>query len=129
MLSGNMAKTEKHWTGYKYMWENHEVWNFSSKKKKVKYIYWFVICTVNYKLWKTRCNMIINQCHIPAERVFKQIVSELQRQKKNGRIAKNKHPWTLLCFWRDVRCKYVVNWCKCKYGINWCDHKCKYVVN
>lgn len=61
--------------------------------EKVIDFYWFVICIVNYKIWKTRCKIIINQCHISAERVFKQIVEELLRQKGKDRRTQNKYPW------------------------------------
>lgn len=42
-------------------------------------LYWLIASTVNSKIWKTRCEMVINQCNIPAENVFKLIVNHLKK--------------------------------------------------
>ncbi|MGL5820184.1 MAG: reverse transcriptase domain-containing protein, partial [Sarcina sp.] len=65
-------------------------------KKNIEELYWLIISIVNYKIWKTRCKMIINQCHISADAVYKQIICELRRQKKIDKRTKNKFPWYLV---------------------------------
>lgn len=64
--------------------------------KNVREFYWLILCIVNYLIWKTQYKMIIQQCHIPAGMVFKQIVCELRKQRTMDRQTKQKYPWTLM---------------------------------
>ena len=58
--------------------------------------YWLIICTVVNKLWRTRCMMVIHQETIPGEVVFKQIRTELKRQRTLDTRKKKLTPWHLL---------------------------------
>lgn len=41
--------------------------------KNTREFYWLVICVINYKLWKTRCKMVLNQMQISAQVLFTQV--------------------------------------------------------
>ena len=58
--------------------------------------YWTIVCTVVNKLWNTRCAMVIHQEAISGEVVFKQIITELKRQRSLDLKQKRSKPWHLL---------------------------------
>ena len=43
--------------------------------------FWLVVCTVVNKIWNTRSAMVINQVTITGETVYKQIITEMRRQR------------------------------------------------
>lgn len=53
-------------------------------------LYWMIICTIVTKTWKTRC------VTIPGEAVFKQIITELKRQRTLDIRQKRSTPWHLI---------------------------------
>uniref|UniRef100_A0A8C5ATY5 Reverse transcriptase domain-containing protein n=1 Tax=Gadus morhua TaxID=8049 RepID=A0A8C5ATY5_GADMO len=57
---------------------------------------WSVVCAVINKLWNTRCAMVIKQESISGEVVFKQIRTELKRQRTLDSREKRMRPWHLL---------------------------------
>ena len=58
--------------------------------------YWTIVCTVVYKLWLTRCAKVIHQEDTPGDVVFKQIQTELRRQRTIDLQKKKLTPWHLL---------------------------------
>lgn len=64
--------------------------------KNVAGFFWYIICMVNTKIWKTRCKIVIEQREITADIVFKQILCELKRRKTIDSRGIKKFPWIML---------------------------------
>lgn len=58
--------------------------------------YWTLVCTVVVKIWKTRCKVILGQVNISSETVFRQIITELKRQRTLDTRQKKHVPWHLI---------------------------------
>ena len=58
--------------------------------------YWTIICTVVTKIWKTRCAVILHKANITSDVVFKQILTELKKQRTTDIRQKRLRPWHLL---------------------------------
>ena len=58
--------------------------------------YWSVVCTTVNKLWNTRCVMTMKNEATSGEVVFKQIVTELKRQRTLDSKKNVLKPWHLL---------------------------------
>ena len=55
--------------------------------------YWSIICTVVNKIWETRCAVVIHQTTIPRQVVFRQIITELNKQRAMDIKQKKTIPW------------------------------------
>ena len=58
--------------------------------------FWIIICTVVTKIWKTRCAVVLHKTNITSNVVFKQILTELKKQRTIDTKQKRLRLWHLL---------------------------------
>lgn len=73
---------------------------FRERMDKEKHdFFWWIICVIVAKLWKTRCKMSLGQVQIiPHNVVFNQILTSLKRARTLDKTRRKETPWHYLNF-------------------------------